>query len=127
LSLVADQVALQRKVARLCDNYSYWLGSRGIVEAALASLPLTHAMGLAVLQMPVILVVVQMVVEPLVIVLESDHAKVLGQTLNVMDSKVSVVCIDQIKVEHGDYLDIGNVLQTSVVPVVIKTLTFHNS
>ncbi|WP_339147476.1 MULTISPECIES: ethanolamine ammonia-lyase reactivating factor EutA [unclassified Sutcliffiella] len=65
--------------------------------------------------------------QPLVIVLESDHAKVLGQTLNVMDSKVSVVCIDQIKVEHGDYLDIGNVLQTSVVPVVIKTLTFHNS
>ncbi|CAG9620311.1 ethanolamine ammonia-lyase reactivating factor EutA [Sutcliffiella rhizosphaerae] len=65
--------------------------------------------------------------QPLVLVLESDHAKVLGQTLNVQDPTKSVVCIDQIRVEHGDYLDIGNVLQTNVVPVVIKTLTFHNS
>ncbi|MED4017747.1 ethanolamine ammonia-lyase reactivating factor EutA [Sutcliffiella cohnii] len=65
--------------------------------------------------------------QPLVLVLESDHAKVLGQTINVQDQTVSVVCIDQIKVEHGDYLDIGRMLQTSVVPVVVKTLTFHNS
>jgi ethanolamine utilization protein EutA len=63
--------------------------------------------------------------QPLVIVLESDHAKVLGQTIQVQHPGQSVICIDQIKVEHGDYLDIGRVLQTSVVPVVIKTLTFH--
>lgn len=63
--------------------------------------------------------------QPLVIVLESDHAKVLGQTLNVQAKEQSVICIDQIQVEHGDYLDIGQELQTGVVPVVIKTLTFH--
>lgn len=63
--------------------------------------------------------------QPLVIVLESDHAKVLGQTLYAQDPAQSIICIDQIKVEHGDYLDIGTVLQTSVVPVVVKTLTFH--
>ncbi|MGE7717564.1 ethanolamine ammonia-lyase reactivating factor EutA [Priestia megaterium] len=64
--------------------------------------------------------------QPLIIVLESDHAKVLGQTLVAQDSSQSIICIDQIKVEHGDYLDIGQLLQTSVVPVVVKTLTFHS-
>jgi ethanolamine utilization protein EutA len=64
--------------------------------------------------------------QPLVIVLESDHAKVLGQTLKTVNPSQTAICIDQINVEHGDYIDIGNLLQTSVVPVVIKTLTFHH-
>ncbi|UXH43299.1 ethanolamine ammonia-lyase reactivating factor EutA [Rossellomorea vietnamensis] len=64
--------------------------------------------------------------QALVIVLESDHAKVLGQTLKVLNPTQTILCIDQINVEHGDYIDIGNLLQTSVVPVVIKTLTFHH-
>jgi ethanolamine utilization protein EutA len=64
--------------------------------------------------------------QPIVIVLESDHAKVLGQTLILQDSEKTVVCIDQIKVEHGDYIDIGTLLQTNVVPVVVKTLTFEH-
>ncbi|MHC0036399.1 ethanolamine ammonia-lyase reactivating factor EutA [Pseudoneobacillus sp. C159] len=64
--------------------------------------------------------------QPLVIVLESDHAKVLGQTIKVQSPTQSIICIDQINVEHGDYIDIGNLLQTNVVPVVIKTLTFHH-
>jgi ethanolamine utilization protein EutA len=63
---------------------------------------------------------------PLVIVLESDHAKVLGQTIKVKNQEQRVICVDQIKVEHGDYIDIGHLLQTSVVPVVIKTLAFHH-
>ncbi|MDP4172044.1 MAG: ethanolamine ammonia-lyase reactivating factor EutA, partial [Bacillota bacterium] len=62
---------------------------------------------------------------PLVIVLESDLAKVVGQTIKMIQPKQKIICIDQIQVEHGDYLDIGQVLQTNVVPVVIKTLTFH--
>ena len=63
--------------------------------------------------------------QPLVIVLESDHAKVLGQTIKVQNESQSVICIDQIQVVQGDYLDIGRVLQTGVVPVIVKTLTFH--
>src|SRR5690606_18279415 len=62
---------------------------------------------------------------PHVIVLESDHAKALGRTLKVQRPSQSIICIDQIRVEHGDYIDIGHLLQTSVVPVVIKTLTCH--
>jgi ethanolamine utilization protein EutA len=63
--------------------------------------------------------------QPMVIVLESDHAKVLGQTIKVQKPEQSLICIDQIRVEHGDYIDIGHLLQTNVVPVVVKTLTFH--
>lgn len=65
--------------------------------------------------------------QPIVLVLQSDHAKVLGQTLLAMNVQQSVICIDQIRVEHGDYLDIGRALDSGVVPVVVKTLTFHSS
>ncbi len=64
--------------------------------------------------------------QPFIIVLQSDHAKVLGQSLQVLDKEQSILCIDQIEVEHGDYMDIGQVMQSGVVPVVIKTLTFHS-
>lgn len=64
--------------------------------------------------------------QPLVIVLESDHAKVLGQTIKVQNPNQSIICIDQIRVEQGDYIDIGHLLQTNVVPVVVKTLTFDH-
>jgi ethanolamine utilization protein EutA len=64
--------------------------------------------------------------QPLVLVLDRDYALVLGQTINRKDPSQSVICIDQIKIENGDYLDVGQVLGTNVVPVIIKTLTFQN-
>lgn len=63
--------------------------------------------------------------QPLIIVLERDLAKSLGQTLRTINNKQPTVCIDQINIEHGDYLDIGRLLESGVVPVVIKTLTFQ--
>ncbi|WP_438297072.1 ethanolamine ammonia-lyase reactivating factor EutA [Sporosarcina sp. FA15] len=65
--------------------------------------------------------------QPIVLILQTDHAKVLGQTLIAMQVRQSVICIDQITVEHGDYMDIGRALESGVVPVVVKTLTFHSS
>lgn len=65
--------------------------------------------------------------QPIVLVLQSDHAKVVGQTLLAMNVRQSVICIDQITVEQGDYIDIGRSLESGVVPVVVKTLTFHSS
>jgi ethanolamine utilization protein EutA len=62
----------------------------------------------------------------LIIVVSNDMAKVLGQTLQAMNPGRSIVCIDQILVEHGDYLDIGKMLRSEVVPVVVKTLAFHS-
>ncbi|MCM3715744.1 ethanolamine ammonia-lyase reactivating factor EutA [Halalkalibacter oceani] len=64
--------------------------------------------------------------QPLVIVLEADYAKVLGQTLTFQARQQSVISIDQIYVGHGDYIDIGHLLKTGVVPVVVKTLTFQH-
>ncbi len=64
---------------------------------------------------------------PIVLVLQTDHAKVIGQTLLAMQVKQSIICIDQVSVDHGDYMDIGKVLDSGVVPVVVKTLTFHSS
>lgn len=63
--------------------------------------------------------------QPLIIVLERDLAKSLGQTLRTINAEQPIVCIDQINIEHGDYLDIGKLLKSGVVPVVIKTLTFR--
>lgn len=65
--------------------------------------------------------------QPIILVLQTDHAKVLGQTLLAMNVEPSVICIDQINVDHGDYMDIGRSFESGVVPVVVKTLTFHTS
>lgn len=64
---------------------------------------------------------------PLVVVVENDMAKVLGQTLHrQLKYKREVVCIDGVKVDNGDYIDIGRPLANGrVVPVVIKTLVFN--
>ena len=65
--------------------------------------------------------------QPIILVIQSDHAKVIGQTLAALQVKQSIICIDQINVETGDYIDIGNALTSGVVPVVVKTLTFHTT
>ena len=65
---------------------------------------------------------------PLILVVEADIGKVLGNALNVLlDYKKDVICIDGIKTLSGDYVDIGEpVAEGHVVPVVIKTLIFNS-
>lgn len=63
---------------------------------------------------------------PIIIVIQSDYAKVIGQTIQAINQTVPIICIDQIKVETGDYIDIGQVLPSGVVPIVVKTLAFHS-
>ncbi len=63
---------------------------------------------------------------PIIIVIQSDYAKIIGQTIQAINPAVPIICIDQIKVETGDYIDIGEVLPSGVVPVVVKTLAFHS-
>ncbi|WP_235949958.1 ethanolamine ammonia-lyase reactivating factor EutA [Paenibacillus apii] len=59
------------------------------------------------------------------VVCEHDMAKALGQALWIRCGKrLRIVCIDQIRVERGDYIDIGEPLPGFLVPVVIKTLAF---
>ncbi|MEX2415048.1 MAG: ethanolamine ammonia-lyase reactivating factor EutA [Paenibacillaceae bacterium] len=64
----------------------------------------------------------------LVVVCESDMAKALGQSLQLRcDNRPSIVCIDQIRVEHGDYIDLGEPLPGDMIPVSVKTLAFSNN
>ena len=60
-----------------------------------------------------------------VVILDGDIGKALGQSMVAAGIK-NAVCIDQIRVEHGDYIDIGLPLsQTEAVPILIKTLVIE--
>ncbi|RUL47267.1 ethanolamine ammonia-lyase reactivating factor EutA [Lysinibacillus antri] len=63
----------------------------------------------------------------IIVILESDYAKVLGQTLKRKTSTKNIICIDQIYVNTSDYIDIGKPVHSGVVPVVVKTLAFHKA
>lgn len=65
---------------------------------------------------------------PLIVVVENDIGKVLGNALNVLlEHKKEVICIDGIKTLSGDYIDIGEpIAGGQVLPVVIKTLIFNS-
>ena len=65
---------------------------------------------------------------PLLIVAEHDIAKALGHALNVkLKHSKEVICIDGIRTQSGDYIDIGEPIgEGRVVPVVIKTLIFNS-
>lgn len=64
--------------------------------------------------------------EPVLIVLEQDIAKSLGLLMQKeLSGRRMVACIDGIRVEQGDYVDLGRpVLNGLVIPVVVKTLLF---
>ena len=65
---------------------------------------------------------------PLILIVEDDIGKVLGNALNVqLAHRKDVICIDGIRTLSGDYVDIGEPLANGhVVPVVIKTLIFNS-
>lgn len=62
---------------------------------------------------------------PLLVLTEQDYAKALGQALRRRVKDRPVVCIDSVRAEEGDYLDLGRPLMDGLVlPVVVKTLIF---
>jgi ethanolamine utilization protein EutA len=64
--------------------------------------------------------------KPLIIILEKDCGKILGQSISALSAKpLELICIDQLSVNGSDYIDIGKPLMGGrVVPVIIKTLVF---
>ena len=63
---------------------------------------------------------------PVLVALEQDITKALGLLLErALSGRRKVACIDGIRVEQGDYVDLGRpVMDGMVIPVVVKTLLF---
>lgn len=63
----------------------------------------------------------------LIVIVENDMAKVLGQTLQRLSGNhPKILCLDGISLTCGDYIDIGRpAVFGQVVPIVVKTLVFH--
>lgn len=62
---------------------------------------------------------------PLIVLLESDFAKALGQVLRRALPNREIVCLDGLRAESGDYIDMGKPLMDGqAIPVFIKTLIF---
>lgn len=63
----------------------------------------------------------------LIIVLEEDIGKAVGQALHhrLGDTR-SIICIDGICCESGDFIDLGEpIVSGNVIPVIVKTLIFN--
>jgi len=64
-------------------------------------------------------------INPIIVIVEQDFAKALGQCIgNLLKGSKGIICLDKIKVDNGDYVDIGKSI-SNAVPVVIKTLIFN--
>jgi ethanolamine utilization protein EutA len=65
--------------------------------------------------------------DPKVVVTQQDIAKVLGQALQRLLPSVSLVCLDGIEFNLGDFIDIAKPLPLEdTVPVIVKTLVFSH-
>ncbi|MEX2288979.1 MAG: ethanolamine ammonia-lyase reactivating factor EutA [Mycobacteriales bacterium] len=64
--------------------------------------------------------------QPVVVLLDGDVARTLGRLLvRELDVREPVVCLDGVRLEEFDYVDIGELIKPSdVVPLVIKSLLF---
>jgi len=65
--------------------------------------------------------------QPLIVIIEHDYARVLGQTLKDQMNGRPLLVIDQVGLQEGDYIDIGSpVLDGRAVPLSVKTLIFYH-
>lgn len=65
--------------------------------------------------------------QPMIVVLECDMAKALGQMMMPIETAYprDVICIDSVQVDQNDFVDMGKPLVDGlVIPVVVKTLIF---
>ena len=61
---------------------------------------------------------------PLILCMEQDMAKALGQLLALrLPRDFGILCIDQVRLSEGSYLDVGSPIGPAL-PVVVKTIVF---
>jgi len=61
---------------------------------------------------------------PVIVCLEADMAKALGQKLGLLLPGKPVLCIDRVQLSAGSYLDVGQ-FAGPALPVVVKTLVWE--
>ena len=59
----------------------------------------------------------------ILLAVEADMAKALGQAL-ALQTDGPVLCIDRVRLQEGDYLDVGAPVGPAL-PVVVKTLVLQ--
>lgn len=65
--------------------------------------------------------------QPLIIIIERDYARALGQTIKGLIPNHPLLVIDQVGLQEGNYIDIGRpMLAGQVVPLSVKTLIFYH-
>ncbi len=63
---------------------------------------------------------------PIIAVFEEDMGKAMGYALQQKLPNRKIISIDNIRLQEGDYIDIGNPTQTgNILPVIVKTLLFQ--
>jgi ethanolamine utilization protein EutA len=63
----------------------------------------------------------------IIIIFENDMGKLFGITMRDKTSvKSNMICLDELKLEAGDWIDIGTPLKsTQAFPVTVKSLVFN--
>lgn len=60
---------------------------------------------------------------PVILIIEEDMAKSLGQSVRIRMPDRQMICIDSVGIREGDYIDLGSPIMKGVaIPVVVKTL-----
>lgn len=63
---------------------------------------------------------------PLILILARDYAQSLGQAIKSILPQRALLSVDQVGLDEGDYIDIGEPLMDGrVVPLSVKTLVFY--
>ena len=65
----------------------------------------------------------------IILITEADVGKALGQALrHINQQQHRIICLDHIRCDSGDYIDLGNpIANGTVIPVIVKTMIFQDS
>lgn len=106
VNLAESQFALALELTWKLDFNSLTELAAGLADFAHNQLPITN---------------------PLIIIIEHDYARALGQGVKTLFPRHPLLVVDQVGLQEGDYIDIGRpLLDGRVVPLSVKTLIFYH-